>query len=452
MQQTTRRTFMRQSGKTLAGVAAGAFGLGFAAPGRVRGANERVNIGWIGCGGRGRLVARGLIEQGGEIVYACDLHEGRLAECTSEVEQIQNKKPRTTKDMHELFASKDIDAVLVTTPDHWHAPITIMACQAGKDVFVEKPHAHNIWESRMMVRAARKYNRIVQVGTQNRSAPYNMAALEYIKSGKLGKIGLVKVFNLKSGDAFKLGDPGTAPDGFDWDKWLGAAHLRPYHKTIFGYGWHHFWDFSGGDMTDDGIHQLDLALMLMGDPGVPKTASCIAGRFVYRGDDSQVPDVAEASFEFDDFILTMEHSNYPRYMQKTTATIRRNDLFPYWTQNATRIEIYGSETMMTIGRHGGGWQVMTSGGKVVDQMYGRFPDDVHQKNFIDCVKSRNRPNADIETIHPSFCTLHFANIAHRVGNMALKYDRSAEKFIDNDAANGLIKRVYRDKYEIPETI
>jgi predicted dehydrogenase len=449
MKKTTRRTFLSKSGKT---ILTGALTLSAIKPARILGANEKVNIGWLGCGGRGSIVARGLIENGAQITHVCDLHEQRLANAAKLIEQIQGRKPKTSKNMHELFAAKDVDAVLIATPDHWHGPASVLACQAGKDVYVEKPHAHNIWESRQMVRTARKYDRILQVGTQNRSAPYNLAAREYVKSGKLGNIPLVKVYNLKPGGPFNLGTPGKAPDRFDWDAWLGPAKLRPYHTRIFHGGWHHFWDFSGGDLADDGIHQLDLAMMLMGSPGAPKSVSCSGGRIAHKGDDSEVPDLQIVSFQFDDLIMTFEHSNYPRYMQKTTGTIRRNDEFPYWTQNATRIELYGSKLMMTIGRHGGGWQVVTSGGKVVDQMYGRFPDAPHQKNFIECVKSRKRPNADIEKLHPSCSMLHLANIAHRVGNTTLKYDPDTEQFIDNTDANKLVKRDYRKKYEIPEKV
>ncbi|MBN2138851.1 MAG: Gfo/Idh/MocA family oxidoreductase [Sedimentisphaerales bacterium] len=429
----------------------GAAGLSLACGG-VLGANERVRIALIGCGGRGRIVARGLIENGAEIACLCDLHEGRLRSTADEIDQAQGRKPKTTKRMGEVLDSNDVDAVVIGLPDHWHGPASILACQAGKDVYVEKPHAHNIWEGRKMVEAARKYKRILQVGTQNRSAPYNKAAVEYIKSGKLGKIPLVKVYNLKPGGAFHLGDVGTEPDGFDWDTWLGAAPARPYHQAIFGGGWHNYWDFSGGDMANDGIHQLDLAMMLMGDPGMPRAVSCSGGRVAYKGDDSEVPDLQIVAFDFDDFVMTFELSGYPKYMRKTTGTIRRNDEFPYWTQNATRIELYGSDLMMTIGRHGGGWQVTTSGGKVVEQMYGRVPDYDHQKDFLDCIKTRKRPNADVGILHESCALVHLGNIAHRVGNEKLRFNPEKERFIDSDEANKLVKRSYRSKYEIPEQV
>jgi predicted dehydrogenase len=421
-------------------------------PSEVLGSNEKINFALIGCGGRGRFVARGLIEQGATLTYLCDLHTERLNETASFLTEVQSKIPKFVKDMEAAYDAKDVDAVVIATPDHWHGPASILACQAGKDVYVEKPHAHNIFESQKMKEAAKKYDRIIQVGTQNRSAPYNKAALEYVKSGQLGKIGLVKVYNLKPGKPFKLGEQQEKPDDFDWDKWCGPAPLRPYYQNIFKYGWHHFWDYSGGDLANDGIHQLDLAMMIMGDVGIPGKVSSTGARIVYFDDDAEIPDVQVVSYDFGIFILTLELTNYPRYMQKTTTTIRRNDEFPYWTQNATRVELYGSEFMMTIGRHGGGWQVTTSGGKVVEQMYGRPPDYDHYKNFLDCIKSRKQPNAAVEIAHPAGVMVHLGNIAHRVGNTTLNFDTKNENFRYNTQANKLVKREYRRKYAVPDKI
>jgi len=444
MSGISRREFLGRS--VVGAVGAAALGSG------VLGANERVRFALIGCGGRGKIVTRGLIDNGAELAYVCDLHEERLASAAKLFGEIQGRRPKTAKTMREVLDDKDVNAVMIGLPDHWHGPASILACQAGKDVYVEKPHAHNIWEGRKMIEAARKYNRILQVGTQNRSAPYNKAALEYVKSGKLGDIPLVKVYNLKPGGPFSLGNAGTPPTGFDWDAWLGAAPERPYHQRIFHGGWHKFWDFSGGDMADDGIHQLDLAMMLMSDPGMPKAVGCSGGRVAHKGDDAEVPDLQIVTFDFDNFIMTFELSGFPRYMRKTTGTIRRNDEFPYWTQNATRIELYGAQLMMTVGRHGGGWQVTTSGGKVVEQMYGRVPDPDHQKNFIECIKSRKRPNADVEILHDSCALVHLGNIAHRVGNRKLRFDPKTERFGDSDEANKLVKRRYRSKYAVPDQV
>ena len=302
-----------------------------------------------------------------------------------------------------------------------------------------------------MLEAARKYKRVVQIGTQDRSGPYVLKALEYIKSGKLGEIPLVRVFNMKPGGPFHLGEAGTKPEGFDWDRWLGRAAERPYHKGLVSHGWLYLWDFCNGDMGNDGIHQIDLALMLMGDPGMPKSVRTLGGRYAYPDDDAEVPDVQMASFDFGDFVMTFELTGYPRYMRKTTGTIRRNDEFPYWTQNATRLEIYGSELMMIVGRHGGGWVAVQSGGREVEKVYGRPCDEPHYKNFLDCIKSRKRPTADMGLANDTCCTMHMGNIAHRVGNVALNYDPKTGTF-DNDAANRLIKAPYRKGYELPEEV
>jgi predicted dehydrogenase len=442
--QLRRREFLGQAGATLAA--------GYVAPAiaaQTANANGRVNIALIGCGGRGRYVARGMVEQGARLAYLCDVHPGRSASTGEFVAGVQKEKPKVTRDLNEVLASDSVDAVIVATPDHWHAPAAIRACRAGKDVYVEKPASHNIWESRQMVRAAQQHKRILQVGTQNRSAPYNLAAREQIRGGKLGKIGMVRVFNMKPGGRFKKGGTEKPPEGLDWDRWLGRAPLHPYSSRLFHGGWHHDWDFCGGDMGNDGIHQIDLALMLMGDPGLPKSVRALGGRYVHRGDDSQVPDVQTVSWDFDNFLMTFELTGYPKYMRKTTGTIRRSDDLPYWTHNATRIEIYGSELMMTLGRHGGGWIVQQSGGKVVEKMYGRVPDAPHYANFLDCVRTREAPNADIAVAHETNVTMHMGNIAHRAGNVALQVDAKNERF-DNEDANSLIKPPYRKGYEIPE--
>ena len=449
MTAITRRTFLQGSGAAAASL--GATALTAKSAEAVKGANDRINVAMVGCGGRGSFVIRGLIEAGAHVTHLCDLNPQRLAKCAGFLADAQKDPPKTVKDMQVVFDAKDVHAVVVATPDHWHAPAAIRACQAGKDVYVEKPHCHNIWESHQMVAAAEKYKRVVQVGTQNRSAAYNLQALEYVRSGKLGGVHLVKVYNMKSGGPFKLGRPGEKPGGFDWSQWLGPAAERPYHQNIFSRGWHHLWDFSGGDLMDDGIHQLDLALMLMGDPPLPKSVRCLGGRYAHKGDDSQRPDVQIANWDFGEFVMTLEVTGYPRYMLKTTGTIRRNDLLPNWSHNATRIELYGAERMMTVGRHGGGWIVQQSGGKAIETVFGRVPDPEHYRNFLACIRSRKPSNADIRIAHPSVVTAHMANIAHRAGDKALNFDAQTGRF-DDAGANKLIKRHYRKGFEIPDAV
>jgi predicted dehydrogenase len=309
-----------------------------------------------------------------------------------------------------------------------------------------------MWESGKMVEAAAKYRRIVQVGTQNRSTAYNLRAREIVQSGQLGAIGLVKVFNLKNGAPFKLGDPGQQPAGFDWDRWLGRAAWRPYHQRIWRGGWHWHWDYCGGDMTDDGIHQIDLALMVMGDPGLPKSVRALGGRYVtHKQDDAEVPDVLNIAWEFPTFAMTFDMSQYPAYMEKSSDVLRKKHLVSDWKQNATRIEIYGQEQLMILGRHGGGLVVEKGSSQVVEKVHGQAGDVEHYRNFIACVKSRKAPNADIAVAHASNLIAHMGNIAHRVGNAALTYDAAANAF-DNPAATALVKAAYRSGYEIPDVV
>jgi predicted dehydrogenase len=447
MKPMHRRTFLSRSFQaTTAVTLAGLTGR------RVWGANEQPNVGMIGCGGRGTYVSRGIAAAGARITWLCDLDSSRSAGVANFLERYApNTKAsaiRQTREMLELLEDGSLDAVIVATPDHWHALASIRCVLAGKDVYVEKPHSHDIHESHLMRDAAVKTGKIIQVGTQNRSGAYNLKALEYIRSGKLGKIHLVKVFNLKSGGPFRLGDPGEPPTGFSWSDWLGPAPWRPFHQRIIHGGWHGFWDYSGGDLCDDAAHQMDLALMLMGDPGMPRAVASTGGRFAHKGDDAEVPDLLVSHFEFGDFVLTLEHSNYPKYMTKTTTTIRQSDEFPFWLHNATRIELYGSEQMMVVGRHGGGWQATVYPWEVMAEEYGRPCDDEHYANFLDCVKTRKRPNADIRTLHPSVCMLHMANIAHRVGNQNLRFDAKTEQF-NSDAANELVSIQPRKGFEMP---
>jgi len=416
---------------------------------RVLGANDRPRVALVGCGGRGRYVARNMIEAGAEISYLCDPHLGRVRDSWSLLSQVQSDKPPVAQHFGEVLQDDKTDALLVATPDHWHAPITVAACKAGKDVYVEKPSSHNIRESLWMIQAAREHDRVVQVGTQNRSAEYILKARDYVASGELGNIPLVKVYNLKPGDAFYLGEPGEKPDELDWDLWLGPAESRPYHAKILGHGWLHYWNLSAGEMAGEVAHQLDIALLVLGDPGLPLSVSCSGGRFHHKGDDSEMPDVQVVNYEFADRVITLEHSMYPRYMRKTTGTIRRNDEFPYWTQNATRVELYGSELMMTVGRHGGGWQVTMSGGKVKEQMYGRPPDMPHIEDFFQSMRERRRCTADVETMHPSCAMIHMANIAYRVGNKKLWVNEKGDGFRDAPDADALVGREYRPPFTMP---
>jgi len=451
MKEINRRQFLSNSTKSVLGAYAGTLALTVKKSLSAASANEKIVFGSIGLGGRGRSLLRTFCERPDvEFAYLCDVDERRGGGLERGLESRQARKAKRVFDLRRVLEDKEVDAVIIATPDHWHGLATILACQAEKDVYVEKPPSHNVWEGRKMVEAARRYKRIVQCGTQNRSAPYVHKALEYIQSGKLGKIPFCKVFNLKSGGAWHMRPDSEQPEGLDWNRWLGPAPKRPYNERIHHGGWHCLWAFSGGDMADDGIHQLDIARWLVGKD-YPKSVHCSGGNLAFD-DDREVPDTQVVTYDFDGLVMTSELTQWAPYMSKTPGNIRGSNAFPDWPQNATRVEFYGTKEQMIMGRHGGGWQVFTSAGKVVAQEYGRPGDAPHRDNFIECIRSRKLPTADIEEGHRSAILVHLGNISCRLGGRELTFDPRTETFVGDDEANKLVKREYRKPFVILEQV
>ena len=453
MNSMPRRQFLATSKKTI--VALGVGTLAARRPARAVAPSDRVRLAPIGIGGRCSTLIRGIMQHKGvEFPLFCDVYPNRntVLGMQRAVAEAQGKAPRIEPDFRRLLDDKSIDGVIVGTPDHWHAPLTIFACQAGKDVYVEKPPCHNVWEGQKMVEAEARYKRVVQIGTQNRSAPYVRKALELIRSGAIGDIPMCKVYNMKGGGPFRLGENGKPPPGFDYNTWLGPAKERPYNSRVcHGGGWHQFWDFSGGDMADDGVHQLDIARWLFG-VDFPTAIHGSGGRIVHRGDDGEAPDTQVVTFEFGSSkVMTFELTQYAPYMRKTNGQTRFGDAFPYWLQNSTRIEFYGTKKFMILGRHGGGWQLFTGDGKVENQEFGRFPDPPHQKNFIDSMRTREKPNAPAEEGHKSAALVHLGNIATRL-RRRIEFDPKAQKTIGDAEAQSMLRREYRKGFEVPEEV
>ena len=423
-------------------------------------ANEKIGLAQIGCGGRGSQLLHGFDYPGARmtgfqefedvnILYCCDAQKGRGERAA------ERANTKYVADMRTVFDDKGVDAVVCALPDHWHALAVILACQAGKDVYTEKPASHSAWEGQKMVEAARKYKRVVQHGTQSRSAPYNIAAKKFIEEGKLGTIHLCRVFNQKREmNSFRI-RPEQVPEGFDWDKWLGPAADRPYSSIIHTRGWHELWDFSGGDLVNDGVHQIDLARWLIGKE-FPRSAYATGGRYTDPDSDAESADTLVATYEFDDMIMTAEQTCYTDYMLKIDETVRMTDMFPFWMQCATRIELYGTKGLMMVARHGGGWQVFVrpqNRQPVVSAFeHGRFPDVEHRQNFLDCIKSRVLPNADIEAGHRSTLLVHYSNISYRLGGVKLEINQEDGTILNHSTATQYWKRKYRAPYVVPEEV
>jgi len=448
-----RRTFIKYTAKSAVFMAAGAAGLG-ARPVRADQANDRIVVALIGAGSRGRDLGRIFCHQDNVVMkYVCDPDLDRIGNYPGQLERIQPTPVEAVQDLRKVLDDPEVDAVCVATCDHWHGLATVWACQAGKDVYVEKPASHNVWEGRKMVEATERYGRIVQVGTQNRSAPYVRAAQEYIAAGNLGEIPLVKVFNLKPGMPFRMPRDSDLPERLDYDLYLGPAPSRPFNQGHFHGTWKHWWAYSGGDMADDGVHQIDIARLLIGDPGAPETVLATGGKLAYPDSDGDVPDTQVVTYRYPETVMTFELTNYAPYMRKTTDEERNTDLFPDWSTNATRIELYGKRQKMILGRHGGGWQAVTAGGEVVAEEYGRQHTVEHIQDFVACVRSRKKPNADIEQGHESAVLVHLGNIATEKGGL-VRYDPASETIVDDSAANDFLlrKREYREGFRIEDTV
>lgn len=457
MTEMNRRDFFDRSQKAGIGAVAGLTVLANAASARATPANDKLVMAIVGVRGRGSQLAPAFAARKDcEIAYVCDVDSRLFGPISQKIAAEQGgREPKCTQDFRKALDDKSVDAMIIATPDHWHVPAAIWSCQAGKDVYVEKPLSHNCWEGRKLVEAARKYGRIVQVGMQNRSAPYNMAAKKYIADGKLGRIHFCRVFNQKEWPNFPMAADSDAPAGFDWDMWNGPAPAGRYNSTFVN-TWHHFWRYSGGDLVNDGIHQIDLARWVLG-LDYPTTVQSAGGRFDAPGA-AETPDTHTAIWQFPNMIVNFEMTLYTPYMLKIAPAIRQSTTeFPYWPQCATRIEIYGSEGLMVLGRHGGGWQVYSRPklheGVVVAEQKGLFPDPEHKENFVHCIRTRQHPNADVEQGHRSALWGHYANISYRLGGTRLTIDPKSEHIVDNPAAMKLFRReTYRKPWAIGDEV
>lgn len=418
----------------------------------VLGANERVVLGLMGAGGRaGYLGPAFANREDVELRYVCDADLRRADGLANTIENNTGVRPTVVQDFRRILDDPEVVGLISTTPDHWHALSTILACQAGKDVYVEKPTSHSIWESQKMVEAARKYERVVQVGAQSRSAAYCYGAFEYLRSNDFGDIHFVRVLNSKGRGPTGHFEDAEVPPAVDYDMWLGPAPMRPFNESHFHYRWHWMWAYSGGDIINDGIHQIDIARWMI-NKDVPNSVVSEGGKFAFD-DDQECPTTQTATWKYDDMLMSFEQALYAPYMKKTPLEARDLDAVPDWRFSGTRIEIYGTKQIMYLSRHGGGWEAFDADLQSVKLGPGNFTaaNAEHQQNFIDCIKSRNLPNGDIEKVHKSTLLSHYANIAYRTGQR-LHIDPKTERFIDNDAANALFKRDYRDPWTIPEKV
>ncbi|MBI2925579.1 MAG: Gfo/Idh/MocA family oxidoreductase [Verrucomicrobia bacterium] len=439
MTTLSRRTFLRKSGLAVSLAPAVTAGCVSLIVPRVRaaapGPNDRVRVGLIGAGGMGRGdLATFFLNPEVDCPVICDVDDKMLASGVKLVEEKRGKKPETVKDFRRVLDRSDVDVVLVATPDHWHALPTVLACQAGKDVYVEKPLATTIDEGRAMLTAAQKHSRIVQMGTQWRSGVHWREAVEFVRSGKLGKVGLVR------GWAYHdwLGDVGNPPDGnpppsVDYDMWLGPAPLRPFNPNRFHFNFRWFWDYAGGLMTDWGVHLINIMLWAMG-PEPPRTVSSTGGKFVLK-DNSETPDTQIAVYEFPTYSLVWEH--------KVGVGLGLNS-------RPWGISFTGSEGTLIV--TDSEWEVISEPKKksLESKKYPGSSDSrpAHVRNFLDCVKSRHAPVENLAVGHHVSTVAHLGNVAFRSASRVF-WDPERERVLDNPVADELIGVKYRRPWKLP---
>jgi predicted dehydrogenase len=410
------------------------------------GANDRVVMGLVGCGARGLTVANAMKQAPGvEFAGLADVYLPNA----DHAREWAGSGATAYQDFRRLLERKDIDAVLVSTPDHWHAAVTVLACQAGKDVYVEKPLAHNIREGRRMVEAARRYNRIAQVGMQHRSAPHYKEVQRIVQSGELGDVHLVRVWNYVEMAPKGIGRVAdtAAPDGLDWDFYLGPAPKAPFNRKRFLSTFRWFRDYAGGYITDYGTHRFDTVHQVMGATA-PLTVSATGGRFLIH-DAGDIPDILQVTYQYANFILSYEacllngHGMGGRTPGMQYYSARGADDRPHGEA------YYGTNGALFADRIG--YEIYPAGqpeGKAPERFHMNSTDATvaHAANFIRAVRSRERPEADIETGLRSTTVPLLGNISYDTGRK-LHWDAEKEEITGDAEASRLLGRAARKEWD-----
>lgn len=396
--------------------------------------SERIHLALIGAGGRGRGLAQAFAgEPDVRVTHICDADQSQAALAIANVEKRQNHRPRLEQDLRRAFDDKSVDAVIIATPDHWHALATIWACQAGKHVYVEKPASHTLWEGKQMVAAARKHDRRVQVGTQSRSLGSYNDMIKSLRDGAIGDVLTAKVWNSQKRPDLPSAADAAVPEGVDYNMWQGPAPDRPFSPNRFHYTWHWHWDYGTGDIGNDGIHDLDVARWGLGAT-LPTRVACMG--HVLENTHWQTPDTMTVVFEFD----------HPRRV----LTFEQRDWSPYLQEGYENgVAFHGTEGYILIGR--GGWRLYR-GNEPRHAAKESFTDEPHRRNFIDAIKSGVPLNAEIEQGHYSAVLAHLANAAFRAGRCEVKFDPTTQEVLGDSAIQAFTKREYRAPFVVPETV
>jgi predicted dehydrogenase len=425
--------------------------------------SDQIRIGVVGFRGRGRDHYQNFARiPGVRVAFLCDIDERLHANAVAEVENIGGYRPETFVDMRKMLERKDLDAISIATPDHWHALHTIWACQAGKDVYVEKPVSHNLLEGRRMVQAARKYNRIVQAGLNRRSERRNKSGVRFVQEATLGKAYRARAVVYRPRTTIGKIQESSIPAGVHWDLFLGPAPYRAYTLNRFHYGWHYFWDTATTEMGNNGVHAIDIVRWAMEKNVHPVKITCSGGRFE-DDSDQETPNYQNATFEYSDGTLfDLEATTLP---SPPFGGVHMGEFFytaqgyvssaNQWTatlaQFTPRTQPDSASGVSYRLNNVSFPQIAYKPGPAIPDVEGE--EVSHFQNFIHCVRSRKREDLACEILegHMSTSLCHLANIAFRTGRK-LTFDPAAETFPGDKEANALLTRKYREPYVLPDKV
>jgi predicted dehydrogenase len=427
MARHTRRDFLRN---TTAAATSAALALGGERL-RAAGANERIVVGLIGCGGRGVGVARSFAAQkDAAVAWVCEPDRQRLARAKEAL-----AAPHADTDLRKVLDDRAVDAVVIATPDHWHAPATVLACAAGKHVYVEKPCSHNIREGRAMIDAARKHKRVVQVGTQSRSGEIMREAVGMLRDGAIGEVLVAKATNSQLRANIGRAKPSQPPAHLDYDLWVGPAPFVPYQANRLHYAWHWWYNFGTGDIGNDGVHQLDIARWGLGVDDRHPAAAAGCGAKLFFDDDQEFPDT---------YYVTYAYPPAGREKRSRLLIYEQRIWSPYGQDGFENGNVfYGTGGMMCLGH--GACRIYGKGNKLIQEKRGGVGTDAHVRDFLDAIKGGKRPGADIEIGHRSAALAHLGNIVARLGR-GVTFDPAAERIVNDPEADKLTRRTYRQGY------
>ena len=436
MPTTTRRKFLEEAPSGLAA------GVALAYANRAWGgdANDEVVVGLVGCGGRGVYLAEHFAKVANvRVAWVCDADAKRLARAAK---GFGSATAKATDDMRRMCDDPALDAVIVATPDHWHAPAAILACDAGKHVYVEKPCSHNLREGRLLVDAARRNDRVVQHGTQVRSTAMMSDAAQMLRDGLIGDVLVAKAWNVQRRRSIGHGKPEAAPKQLDYEAWVGPAPMIPYQANRVHDGWHWWYHFGTGDMGNDGVHDIDYARWGLGVETHPNRIVALGGKYFFD-DDQEFPDTQQVTFE---------------YLGDGKPGAKRMLVYEQrlWSKNHPHdvdsgVEYYGTEGQLFLSRRGKA-ELSGPGNRKLDPKLRLQPQDAdsHIANFIEAVRGAAKPNAEIEVGHLTASLCHLGNLATRVGR-SLHFDPQAEKILGDDQANAMLTRDYNhDHWSTPK--